>query len=363
MAAFFALHNQIIKLKIYRILKMANNSPKDLDLSACTVSLDGTNTSKKLSDWAKTLNDTASQIANISKTATDAKQSVDQVVGNTKGMDVNAYFNKNNAFTAMNPTILDNNKGNVFGVQNDNIVNLYCTHKLDANGYATPATVSAVYYSYVLNDTIYGKEAVWTWDNKFYKSFGGAAFHADSDGGSDLGINDHAWNNIYSKTAVSVTSDINEKKVVGVLSDAKNADNKKLLDAIYSLDINIYKLKDSISKKGEDKARLHNGFIAQDVEKALVNAGLDPSEYGMWIKDKIFRNENVDTGKKDKKGNPILRNETVDLKDESGNPIYRQSLRYEEILCLYIQALKQKNIEQEKKIDDLASRLSKLEGK
>lgn len=332
---------------------MVNYSPKDLDLSACTVCTDGKNTSQKLSTLAKSLDEITSQIVGISKTSVDTKHSVEKVAEKIKDIDTEVYFNKKDAFTAGNPTILDKNKSNIFGIQDDGIVNLFFSHKIDENGNTFVAPVNSIYFNYVLNNTIIGREAIWTTEDKFYKAFMGHAFHADSDGSSDLGMNDHAWNNIYSKTAVSVTSDASEKKVLANLGDDRDADNQKLLDAIYNLNIHTYKLNDSINEKGEDKARLHNGFIAQDVKRVLTDAGLNPSDYGMWIQDRVFSNIEVDTGKKDASGKAVTRSEYQPVLDENGKQAYRQSLRYEEVLCVLIQSMKQKIDRLEKQVASL----------
>ena len=56
-----------------------NNAPKDLDLSACNVSMDGGNTSQQLSELVKTANDTNSKIADILNIASNSKQDVDNL--------------------------------------------------------------------------------------------------------------------------------------------------------------------------------------------------------------------------------------------------------------------------------------------
>ena len=48
--------------------------------------------------------------------------------------------------------------------------------------------------------------------------------------------------------------------------------------------IKIYKFKDAVSLKG-DKARLHTGFIAQQVEEAFASEGLNGFDYGLVGKD------------------------------------------------------------------------------
>ena len=47
----------------------------------------------------------------------------------------------------------------------------------------------------------------------------------------------------------------------------------------------LFQWLDSIEEKGTDKARIHSGFIAQQVEKAFKAAGFDPARYAAWCYD------------------------------------------------------------------------------
>ena len=66
---------------------MANNSPKDLDLSACTVSIDGGGTPKTISEVAKTVNDINGNIANINAAANEAKKGVSRRTERTNPLE------------------------------------------------------------------------------------------------------------------------------------------------------------------------------------------------------------------------------------------------------------------------------------
>ena len=57
--------------------------------------------------------------------------------------------------------------------------------------------------------------------------------------------------------------------------------------------IKIYKFKDAVSLKG-DKARLHTGFIAQQVEDAFASEGLNGFDYGLVGKDTWYEATEAD---------------------------------------------------------------------
>lgn len=83
-----------------------------------------------------------------------------------------------------------------------------------------------------------------------------------------------------------VTGNINQ-------SDATTKDNistpdDPLLRAWGKVRARVYQLRTSIEEKGEAHARLHLGFIAQDVHDALVSEGLDPGRYALFCEDEIF---------------------------------------------------------------------------
>lgn len=350
---------------------MINNSPKNLNLSDCTVSIDEGKTSKTLSEWAKTANDTIGEVVGLSETSINVNEKCEILSKQIKDLNFDNYLSRDQSFTSGNVLLLDNTNQFIGPkARSDNgTVFMSYGHILNLNGFrASPdPACTRIIEHYTLKNKYWVVLKTWTDDKHAYRSFVGDAFHPDRDGVGDLGIGNHAWNNIYSKTALSVTSDKNEKKIVSALGNEDNVENQKLLDAIYNLDVHTFKLNYAIDKKGEGKARLHNGFIAQEVEKSLKDKGLSASDYGMWIEEKVFETQDIETGEKDDRGNPVTKRECVFLKDADGNQVYRQSLRYDEIFCVFIQAFKQKlkkleDFKQihEQRISDLETRLSNL---
>ncbi len=118
-----------------------------------------------------------------------------------------------------------------------------------------------------------------------------------------LGVPNHRWEQLYANNAAISTSDRNQKKDIAPMSD-------KYLDFFSLLQPVTYRFIDGTS------GRTHVGFIAQDVENAMLQTGLSDLDFAGFCKDKAL----------DTEGNPIL--------DDCGNPIYIYSLRYEEFIAI-----------------------------
>ena len=105
----------------------------------------------------------------------------------------------------------------------------------------------------------------------------------DSNGSSrdnaiDLGNNSNGrFDDIYATNGTIQTSDQNEKQQIASLTDAEITAAK----AISKL-FKTFKWNDSVAEKG-DAARTHTGVIAQDVEQAMTDAGLNAGDYAFFI--------------------------------------------------------------------------------
>jgi len=104
-------------------------------------------------------------------------------------------------------------------------------------------------------------------------------FGAASDNAQDLGISSARWDDIFATNGTIQTSDENEKQDIRNATDAE----KKVAVALKSL-FKMFRFKDAVAAKG-DNARLHFGVIAQNVETAFKNEGLDPEKYALFCKD------------------------------------------------------------------------------
>ena len=75
-------------------------------------------------------------------------------------------------------------------------------------------------------------------------------------------------------TAVQLISDQRLKQQINQIDD-------KLLDAWEDVDLVQFKYNDAVEEKG-DKARLHTGYVVQQIDKACQSHGVDISEYGLY---------------------------------------------------------------------------------
>jgi hypothetical protein len=122
--------------------------------------------------------------------------------------------------------------------------------------------------------------------NKVDANKAGLSFHdriapmkngSTSDNQIDLGEPSIRFDDIYATNGTIQTSDENEKQQIASLTDAEMAAAK----AISKL-FKTFKWNDSVAEKG-DAARTHSGVIAQDVEQAMTDAGLNAGDYAFFI--------------------------------------------------------------------------------
>lgn len=164
-------------------------------------------------------------------------------------------------------------------------------------------------------------------------SWGGSSFRPSSDGNATLGTGSIRWNQIYSTNSAISTSDERQKDNIKQIDD-------KLLQAWENVNLVQFNFKDALEKKGEN-ARLHTGYIAQNIQQACEEKGVNPNDYGLFCFDSWEEQEE----KKDENGQVI---EPYRAKGD----LY--SLRYEEALiveCAYLR----------KKLKELTVRIEQLE--
>lgn len=100
-----------------------------------------------------------------------------------------------------------------------------------------------------------------------------------TDNTSNLGTASYRWATVYAATGTINTSDENDKEQIANLSEAEKA----AAVAVKS-QLKRFKFKDAVQKKG-DAARYHFGTIAQQVEQAFKDNGLNPENYGVFCRD------------------------------------------------------------------------------
>lgn len=108
-----------------------------------------------------------------------------------------------------------------------------------------------------------------------------ASVYPQSDGVMNLGFSASAfrYNTLFATTGTINTSDEKQKQDIEELNEAE----KKVAQKAKTL-IRKYRMISSVEEKGDD-ARIHVGIIAQDLEKAFADEGLDAGRYGMFIKE------------------------------------------------------------------------------
>ena len=83
---------------------------------------------------------------------------------------------------------------------------------------------------------------------------------------------DGTWT--WTGTACQITSDQRLKQQISEIDD-------KLLDAWEDVDLVQFKYNDAVDTK-KDKARLHTGYVVQQIDKACKEHGVDVSQYGLY---------------------------------------------------------------------------------
>ncbi len=99
------------------------------------------------------------------------------------------------------------------------------------------------------------------------------------DNTTDLAHTGTRFNDAFIANGVTTTSDEREKQQIALLTD-KEITAAKAISKLFK----TYKWNDAVEEKG-DNARTHTGVIAQEVEKAMSDAGLDAGDYGFFMSD------------------------------------------------------------------------------
>tara|TARA_B100001939_G_scaffold550_1_gene521 strand:+ start:262 stop:1383 length:1122 start_codon:yes stop_codon:yes gene_type:complete len=110
----------------------------------------------------------------------------------------------------------------------------------------------------------------------------------NNDNDIDLGKSGIRWRTVFAGTGSINTSDENEKQSIQPLTSSE-MNVAKRLSALFR----NYKFNDAVEQKG-DNARIHTGIIAQDVQQAFTDEGLDASNYALWCSDTWYQNSDGD---------------------------------------------------------------------
>jgi len=97
------------------------------------------------------------------------------------------------------------------------------------------------------------------------------------DNAIDLGASGTRFDDVYATNGTIQTSDRNEKQDIATLTTAEMAVAARL-----SNQFKTFRWIDSVTENG-DNARTHTGIIAQDVQQAFTDEGLDAGDYALFI--------------------------------------------------------------------------------
>ena len=181
-----------------------------------------------------------------------------------------------------------------------------------------------------------------------YEGSNGRIFFHSSDGTNQNEMRLYpsgAWT--WSGTACQITSDQRLKQQIAEIDD-------KLLDAWESVELCQFKYNDAVDQKGKDKARLHTGYVVQQIDKACASHGVDISEYGLFCHEEYpERTEEVEVTQDD----GSIKKETKVI--EPANEHY--SLRYTETLVVECAYLRREVSRLKKQNKNFEQRLKMLE--
>ena len=151
------------------------------------------------------------------------------------------------------------------------------------------------------------------------------------------------WNG----SAVQITSDQRFKQQISNIDD-------KLLDAWEDVTLVQFKYNDAVDAK-KNKARLHTGYVVQQIDEACQKHNIDISEYGLYCHEEYpEETEEVEVEQAD--GTKTKERKVIREASE------HYSLRYTEALIVECAYLRKKNKELQEQLDKLSARIDKLEG-
>ena len=134
---------------------------------------------------------------------------------------------------------------------------------------------------------------------------------------------DGTWT--WSGQPIQYVSDQRLKQQIAEIDD-------KLLDAWEDVNIAQFKYNDAVNEKGKDKARLHTGYVVQQIDNACKSHGVDISAYGLYCHEEYPQEtEEVEVEQKD--GTKTKERKVIREASE------HYSLRYTEVYaveCMYL---------------------------
>ena len=155
---------------------------------------------------------------------------------------------------------------------------------------------------------------------------------------------DGTW--IWEGAACQIISDQRLKQQIAEIDD-------KLLDAWEDVEPSQFKYNDAVNEKGT-KARLHTGYVVQQIDSACKSHGVDISQYGLYCHEEYPQEtEEVEVEQKD----GTKTKETKVIREASEH----YSLRYTEVYAVECMYLRRENARLKQQMQQYSESLSKLE--
>jgi hypothetical protein len=132
-----------------------------------------------------------------------------------------------------------------------------------------------------------------------------------------LGSASERWSVVYAATGTINTSDANLKQDLEEFNEAERLVAIRIKGLIKK-----FRFKDAVAKKG-NAARIHVGVIAQEVQAAFEDNGLDATNYGIFCLDTWY----------------TLNDEIVPAETDGATKVTQLGVRYDELLCFVIGAM------------------------
>ena len=164
----------------------------------------------------------------------------------------------------------------------------------------------------------------------------------------NLGTPQNRFKDIYATNATINTSDRNAKQDIKIIDD-------NILEAWDKVSLVSFKFKDAVAKKGDD-ARIHTGYIAQDIQEELNKYGIDACKYGLFCYNSWDAQEEKshEEERTNEKGDVEIV-KVIDTPARDAGETY--GLRYIECLVVECAYLRKKNKELEDRLTTLEKNL------
>jgi len=171
---------------------------------------------------------------------------------------------------------------------------------------------------------------------------------ANNNGNIDLGAGSARFANLYATNPTIQTSDETEKQNISSLTSAEIT-AAKAISALFK----TYKFRSKVAAEG-DTARTHTGVIAQEVQTAMSDAGLDASKYAFWCSDTWWEADETYTDDDGAEQTHTKVYNTADEAPEGATQKTMLGIRYAELLAFIGAATEQR-------LADIETRLTALE--